>query len=236
MKYIKQNKNWNAEPNSPNPKILPTESGVELSFLLNSFVFEHIDEGETGKLTFYDVHAYRLDSTNNEAYHQGKFRYKNEQLPWGEFYELTDSEWDRDFPSDKIIVNKSFEKKKIRHFIFFLHDCIFECLATGFQFRFMHNASNLLYEKYPKAYLNHYITMFASVFDKPSADNFKVYTNLYLQMEGKKEFEDLKNELKIVKQNHDLNLYLKFANDFQIADFGIKQLNDMVKVIESYKV
>jgi len=55
-------------------------------------------------------------------------------------------------------------------------------------------------------------------------------------MESKKEFIDLKNELKNIRKNNDLYLYLKYANDFQLADFGMKQLNDMIKVIENYKV
>ncbi|MCK3684169.1 hypothetical protein [Maribellus sp. YY47] len=236
MKYIKQNKNWNAEPNAPRLAISQSENWLELSFLLNSFTFEHIDEGETGKLAFFEAYAYRLDSTNDEAYQQGKFRFKNSQLPWGEFYELIDSKGDRDFPADKIVVDESVSKKKIRHFIFFLRDGIFECLANDFKFSFIHDTSDILEEKYPKGYLNHYIAMFASVFDKPSVDNFKTYTDLYLQMESKKEFADLKNELKNIKRNNDLNLYLKYANDFQLADFGRKQLDDMIKVIENYKV
>lgn len=236
MKYIKLNKNWNAEPNAPELKISSTENGLELSFLLNSFTYEHIEEGEMGKLTLYEAYAYRLDSTNDEAYLQGRFRYKNDQLPWGEFYEILDSRWDRDFPADKIILNQSVNKKKIRHFIFFLRDCIFECLASDFKFSFIHDTSDILEEKYPKGYLNHYVAMFASVFDKPSVDNFKIYTDLYLQMESKKEFIALKNELANIKKNNDLNLFLKYANDFQLAEFRMKQLNDMIKVIENYKL
>lgn len=236
MKYIKQNRNWNAEPNATELEVSLAENGLLLSFQLDPFAFEHIDEGQTGRLAFFDAHAYRLDATNEEDYRQGKFRYKNDRLPWGEFYELIDSKWERDFPSDRIIVNELFSKKQIRHFIFFLRDGIFECLAGDFKFSFIHDTSDILETKYPKGYLNHYIAMFASVFDKPSVENFKTYTDLYLQMENKKEFTDLKNELKNIRKNKDLNLYLKYANDFQLADFGMKQLNDMIKVIENYKV
>lgn len=118
MKYIKLNKNWNAEPNAPDPKISSIENGIELSFFLNP-VFEHIDNDETGKLEFYQVYAYRLGSTNEEGYFQGQFRYKNDQLPWGEFYELFDSKWDKDFPDDSIVLNESILKKEMRHFLFF---------------------------------------------------------------------------------------------------------------------
>lgn len=109
-------------------------------------------------------------------------------------------------------------------------------MATDYQFNFGNNISDILDEKYPKGYLNHYITMFASQFDKPSTDNFMIYTDLYIQMEGKKEFEGLKNEIKNIKKNNDLNLYLKFANVYEMVDFKTKQLEDMIKVIENFKM
>lgn len=235
MKHTKLNKNWNADPNAPDPKVSPIDDGIELSFLLNGNVFEHLDEGEMGRLKFHEVQAYRLGATNDEGYLRGQFRFKNEQLPWGEFYELKGSKWETDFPDDKVIVNESIDKKELRHFIFFLKDHTFECIAVDYRFHIDNNLSEILEEKYPKGYLNHYLSMFASQFDKPSLDNFKVYTNLYLQMESKKEFIALKDELKNIKKNNDLRLYLKYANGLGIADFGTKQLNDMVKVIETYK-
>jgi hypothetical protein len=236
MKYTKLNKNWNAEPNAPEPKISSIENGIELSFLLNASVYEHIDDGEIGSLEFQNVYAYRMDSTSKEGYLQKQFRFKNDQLPWGEFYELSNSKWSGDFPDDKIVLDESIDKKDIRHFILFLPNNIFECFATAYRFEYKNNLAEILEEKYPKGYLNHYLAMFASQFDKPSIDNFRMYTDLYIQMESKKEFSDLKNELKNIKKNNDLNLYLKYANDIEIANFGNKQLNDMIKVIETYKV
>lgn len=235
MKCVKLNKNWNAEPNAPNPTISEIDNGIELSFLLNPFEFEHIDNGEVGKLEFNNVYAYRLGSTNCEGYFHGQFRYKNEQLPWGEFYELFDSKWEQDFPNDKIIVQESINKKQLCHFIFFFRDNTFECLATEFKFTYNNNVIEILDEKYPKGYLNHYITMFASQFNTPSVDNFKIYTDLYIQMEGKKEFEDLKQELKDIIKNNDLHIYLKYANNYEFVDFKMKQLTDMIKVIQNYR-
>jgi hypothetical protein len=78
--------------------------------------------------------------------------------------------------------------------------------------------------------------MFASQFDKPSIDNFRIYTDLYIQMEGKKEFADLRAELKNIKKNNDLNLYVKYANSIEVLGFGKKQLEELVKVIEKHKV
>ncbi|MGB6034834.1 MAG: hypothetical protein WBG42_01105, partial [Cryomorphaceae bacterium] len=66
-------------------------------------------------------------------------------------------------------------------------------------------------------------------------DNFRIYTDLYIQMQGKKEFVDLKAELKNIKKNNDLSLYLKFANSLDVLGFGKKQLDEMVVVIEKFK-
>ena len=46
---------------------------------------------------------------------------------------------------------------------------------------------------------------------------------------------DLKFEINSIQKNDDLNLYLKYANSFEIENFGIKQLTEMLKVIENYK-
>jgi hypothetical protein len=55
-------------------------------------------------------------------------------------------------------------------------------------------------------------------------------------MESKKELANLKAELIKIKQNNDLQLYLKFANRFGLPNFSMQQLNEMIKVIEQYKI
>lgn len=207
-----------------------------MTFLLNPFVYQHIDEGEKGTLAFFGVYAYRSGATNEEGYNRGEFRFKNEQLPWGEFYELADSKCKNDFPDDKVILNDSINQNKLRHFIFFLRDETFECLALDYQFTFMDKVTDALEIKYPKGYLNHYLAMFSAQFDKPTIENYNVYTDLYIQMEGKDEFIDLKKELKNIKMNNDLDAYLKVANYFEIEHFGIEQLNEMIAVIETYRI
>ena len=42
MRYIKLNKNWNAEPNAPESSLSKTDDGIKLTFVLNSFMFQHI--------------------------------------------------------------------------------------------------------------------------------------------------------------------------------------------------
>jgi len=236
MKYVKLNKNWNSEPNTPEAEVLKTDDGIALTFLLNALIFQHIDEHDKGSIYFFNVYVYRLGSTNDEGYFNCDFRFKKEQLPWGEFYELFNSNWKHNFPDEKVILDDSINKNKLRHFIFFLKDQTFECLALDYKFSFLEKVSEALEVKYPKGYLNHYLALFTSQFKKPTLENYKMYTDLYIQMEGKKEFIDLKSELKIIKMNNDLNFYLKVINNYEIANFGIEQLNEMVKVIETFKI
>lgn len=236
MKYKKLNKNWNADPNAPQESIIQSEEGIELHFFLNSFFFEHIDEGEKGKLEFYDVYAYRNGPSNDEGFYQRQFRYTTDQIPWGEFYELTDSKWKTDFPTDKIIVDETKKTGKLRHFIFFFKDTTFECLASDYIYRYNVEIDEVLETKYPKGYLNHYLAMFAANIGKPSKENYRMFTDLYIQLEGRKEFIDLKAELERIKKNDDLFLYLKFANRFELENFGMTQWKEMIKEIETYKV
>jgi hypothetical protein len=235
MKYTKLNKNWNAEPNSPEPNIIQTENRIELTFQLNPFIFEHIDEGDKGVLEFYNVYAYRLGQTNDEGYYLGQFRFSNDLLPWGEFYELTDSNWTNDFPDDKIILDKKIKKSLLRHFIFFLKDNTFECICSDFEFRFDRKNPLNIDEKYPEVCLEHFLAMFSINYNVPTIDNFKEFIELYIDMEGSEEFELLKDEIKTIKKNGDVDLFLKAANNHMIENFGKKQLDEMITTIEKYK-
>ncbi|WP_430401760.1 hypothetical protein [Fluviicola sp.] len=234
MKYIKLNKNWNADSGNSEPVVSVDQNTVELNFYLNPNLFPHIDEGDKGIIRFNDVHAYKLELITQEEYESGKFRFKNEELPWGKFYELPGSNWRNDFPEDKVVVNESLKSTKLKHFIFFLPTCIFECIAAEYRFQFDYTIAEQLEEKYPKGYLNHYLALFSTHFDQLNSGSYKVYTNLYIQLEGKKEFELLKEEIKKIKANKDVDSYVKIANYSELPNFGRKQLDEMIKVIETY--
>lgn len=232
MKYLKENKNWNAAPAASKPQITADENYLELVFELDP-AFAHIDEGEKGILEFGELYAYQLTEISQESYRNNTFRFKNDQLPWGGFYELNDSNWKTDFPSGKIVLNDSLKDAKLNHYLFFLPGFIFECLALGYTFHFDQKVIGKLEETYPKGYFNHYLSLFSAHFNQLNTDNFRVYTNLYIQLEGKKEFEGLKEELKKIKTNKDLDAFVKIAN-YKVLNFGRKQLDEMIKVIETY--
>lgn len=236
MKYYKLNKNWSSITNNTKQIISTAEEGLQLDLLLNPEEYQHIDEGEKGILVFYDVYAYRTGNRDDEAFYKSVFKSKSGQLPLGDFYELNTSKRKAKFPDDSIVVDESINKKDVRYFVLFLNNEIFECLATDCQFSFIDTVSEELEEKYPKGYLNHYVSMFTSQFEKASVENYTMFTDLYIQMEGKNELAELKKEVKRIKSNNDLHSYVKFANYFQIENFGINQLKQMLKVIENYKL
>lgn len=236
MKFNKLNKNWNAASDSPNPEVSNIEEGISLSFFLNAIDYDHIDEEEKGSINFFGLHKYSIVSVDEEEYSSGQFRFKKEQLPWGMFYELPNSKWQNNFPDDAIIIDNSVNKKGLRHFIFFFKDEIFECLASEYAFTYSTSISEKLEEKYPKGYLSHYLAMFSNTFGIPSNENFKSYLELYIQMESEKELGGVKEELKQIKKNDELNLFLKLINQYELENFGKEELVKMIKVVENYKI
>jgi hypothetical protein len=138
MKYIKLNTNWNAEPNAPKVEIKIQGDKLELEFFLNSFIFDHVNEGDKGQLLFTDCNKYSFNSCNDEGYFRGQYRYKNETLPWGEFYELM-HDGEIDFHSDYKMVKDKTNEIGLKHFIFFFRDNTFECIARDFKFRYLNN-------------------------------------------------------------------------------------------------
>ncbi len=133
MKYKKLNIDWNAEPNAPEVKLQENGADLKLEFFLNPFVFDDVDEDDKGELVFKDCHKYSFNSCNDEGYFRGQYRYNNNELPWGEFYEI-EHDWTKDFHPDPKILNQGIEQKGLKHFIFFLRDNTLECIARKFEF------------------------------------------------------------------------------------------------------
>lgn len=70
---------------------------------------------------------------NDEGYYMGQYRYKHEQLPWGEFY-LLDRTSENDFPMSAVVLNSNPNWNILNHYIFFLKDDTFECIAENYSF------------------------------------------------------------------------------------------------------
>ena len=133
MKYTKLNLNWNAEPNSPDEILTMEREVVRLEFSLNSFLYENFQERDKGVLEFNNVHKFSLNRMNDEGYFSGKYRYKNSDLPWGEFY-VVETDWEIDFPKNNLLILPKGKNKLLKHYIFFLKDSTFECVAENYNF------------------------------------------------------------------------------------------------------
>jgi hypothetical protein len=133
MNYKKLNIGWNADPNAPNVELAVVGKNLKIKFNLNPFIFERISEGAKGELIFNLCFKYSFNSCNDEGYFNGQYRYKEDQLPWGEFYEIQ-NDWKNDFHPDFKVLNNDLVTKELKYFIFFFKDNTLECVAADFEF------------------------------------------------------------------------------------------------------
>jgi len=133
MPVFKQlNHGWNAEPNAPTPVIRRDGADVVLRFFLNPFQFKQFQEEDVGGLRFSDCVRYRLGPTNDEGWYRGQCRYRAVAPAWGEFYELIGDDLLIDQPIDWVTVSPP--SRPGRHFLFYLRDHTFECIASDWRF------------------------------------------------------------------------------------------------------
>jgi hypothetical protein len=123
---------WNADPNSPEPVVTSSGHSLLLRFSLNYFLFEQFAEGDVGILRFVDCSRYRLGETNDEGWYRGQCRYSRSAPAWGEFYELSGDDPHLEEPKDWRIIATG--KTAGRHFLFYLRDHTFECIAADWAF------------------------------------------------------------------------------------------------------
>ncbi len=129
------NSNWNAEPNAPDPSVTVMGVNLRLSFVLNPFI-GHFVEGEKGALVFARCSRWRLGSTNDEGWYRGQCRYSRSAPAWGEFYELVGEDAAMLQPDDWHVLSPAAAAD--RHFLFYLRDMTFECLASDWTFEREH--------------------------------------------------------------------------------------------------
>ena len=130
--FAKLNHGWNAEPNAPHPTITLSDADLLLSFFVNPFQFPGFDSGDRGTIRFSSCSRYRLGATNDEGWYRSQCRYSSAAPAWGEFYELIGADTRLDEPQDWKTVNLASNAD--RHFLFYLRDETFECIATDWKF------------------------------------------------------------------------------------------------------
>lgn len=132
MTFKKLNDAWNAEPNAPDERVIVYDDRVELSFILNPWEFE-ASEGEIGRLLFEGCAQWRLGPTNDEGWYRGQCRYSKTAPDWGEFYEIIGPDSLVDQPDDWHALVSAAPGR--RHFLFYLRDTTFECIAKEWAFK-----------------------------------------------------------------------------------------------------
>jgi hypothetical protein len=100
--------------------------------LSEPFGFKQFEEEDVGFLRFHDCLRYRLGPTNDEGWYRGQCRYSRSAPAWGEFYEITGYDFQLNRPTDWVTTNGS--PHPARHFLFYLRDETFECIASGWSF------------------------------------------------------------------------------------------------------
>jgi hypothetical protein len=139
--FIKVNHGWNAEPNAPHPTIALSGADVLLTFFVNPFQFPQFDTEDRGTIRFTSSSRYRLGGTNDEGWSRGQCRYSSIAPAWGEFYELNGTDSRLDEPQDWRVVDRTSNAG--RHFLFYLRDHTFECIAKDWKFE--SDSTNALY-------------------------------------------------------------------------------------------
>lgn len=132
LRFDKLNADWNAEPNAPEPDVERLGDTIVLRFYLNHFLYPDFAEEEVGSLTFHGCCRWRLGPTNDEGWYMGQYRYSRVAPEWGEFYEIIGEDVARDIPTDWWRLGPDIPI--IRHFLFYLRDGTFECMAKDWKF------------------------------------------------------------------------------------------------------
>jgi hypothetical protein len=142
MKFIKLNVGWDAEPNAPMPtlEVFKHSAMVRLSFYLNSFIHDDVDEEDKGILEFINCYKYRIGFTNDEGFYSGQCRFSKTGVEWGNFYNIESSSWRKGFPNDEKIVDSKLENStNLNHYLFYFRDETFECIAESYKFYIVRN-------------------------------------------------------------------------------------------------
>jgi len=130
IRFIRLNLDWNAEPNDPGERVHAEGAALRLSFTLNPWEFD-AEESERAEVVFSNCAKWRLGATNDEGWYRGQCRYSGIAPAWGEFYEIAGDDSRRDAPEDWHEL--SALQPAQRHFLFYLRDQTFECVATDWR-------------------------------------------------------------------------------------------------------
>jgi hypothetical protein len=139
--FVRLNHGWNADPNAPRPHVAVDGSDVLLTFYVNAFAYPEFVEGSEVVLRFEDCQRYRLGETNDEGWYMGQCRFGRLAPDWGEFYAVEGDPHLLLAPSDWVNVTGAACPVARRHYLFYLKDETFECVAGNWRVQLPANTS-----------------------------------------------------------------------------------------------
>ncbi len=130
---------FEAEPNVAVPQVEVLNDNLVLSFTTK-------DSDTAGRITFIKPLIYRVGAPNDEGFYGFGFdpRIKNDSiysrknfpnLDFGDFHQITGVDWKSNLLGEgtKILDEKYTEKEGFSHYVFFMKDGTFECVAKSWK-------------------------------------------------------------------------------------------------------
>lgn len=84
----------------------------------------------------------------------------------------------------------------------------------------------VLEERYPDGYFDHYIAMFQSEINE---DGFREHANTYIMIEGLDEFEKLVDEIYLIEENNDWELFVDLAKEYEKEYLKLQNIKSLAK-------
>lgn len=131
--FVQLNHGWNADPNSPNPRISVDSSSVLITFYVNAYKFPQLAEGTKAILRFKNCQRYRLGATNDEGWYLGQCRFSGMAPAWGEFFAVSGESGLLLAPVDWVLLASGGHADSARHHLFYFKDETFECVAEDWE-------------------------------------------------------------------------------------------------------
>lgn len=141
IKFNKLNEDWNAEPNSPDPRVTVRGEDVDLGFAVITPPVDPYGEERRARLRFKRVVRYRLGATNDEGWYRGQCRFSQLAPAWGQFYEVSGDADLLSAPADWVELTGACLGTE-KHYLFYFRDNTFECVAQDVEIDLYQDGKN----------------------------------------------------------------------------------------------
>lgn len=137
--FEKQDLPFEAEPNTADPTAKVLDGDVLLTFPL-------MDLEKEGKIIFKECVIYRVGGPNDEGFYgygsdpriENDSLYSKKSFPdleFGYFYKVSGLDWKKGLLGEGVVVidGEFMNKADLSHFVFFMKDGTFECVAKSYE-------------------------------------------------------------------------------------------------------